>query len=358
MDRTISVIYGKNIHDMTLRLLSSCDLQLPASGANASAVIKPNLVTPSGSDTGATTHTEIVEAIIIHLISLGFRNITVAEGSWVGASTESAFRALGYYDLRDRYGIHLVDTKKDEYRSLAPFGIPMEVSRTVLDADLLINVPVLKGHCQTLMTNAMKNLKGCLSDRSKREFHRLGLDLPIAALNSVIHPDLTIVDSICGDLDFEEGGNPVQTDRMLASAYPVLLDAYSATLMGYRPEDIGYIRKAQEIGLIEDFRWEVKELSKPVVSNARAGGEAKRLSVHTSPIDACSACYAALIHALKRLEDENGLGRLKGRTIAIGQGYSDKAPEIGVGACCRKAGTGVAGCPASADSILQMLRGL
>ena len=358
MDRTISVIYGKNIHDMTLRLLSSCDLQLPASGANASAVIKPNLVTPSGSDTGATTHTEIVEAIIIHLISLGFRNITVAEGSWVGASTESAFRALGYYDLRDRYGIHLVDTKKDEYRSLAPFGIPMEVSRTVLDADLLINVPVLKGHCQTLMTNAMKNLKGCLSDRSKREFHRLGLDLPIAALNSVIHPDLTIVDSICGDLDFEEGGNPVQTDRMLASADPVLLDAYSATLMGYRPEDIGYIRKAQENGLVEDFRWEVKELSKPVVSNARAGGEAKRLSVHTSPIDACSACYAALIHALKRLEDENGLGRLKGRTIAIGQGYRDKAPEIGVGACCRKAGTGVAGCPASADSILQMLRGL
>lgn len=358
MDRTISVIYGKNIHDMTLRLLSSCDLQLPASGANASAVIKPNLVTPSGSDTGATTHTEIVEAIIIHLISLGFRNITVAEGSWVGASTESAFRALGYYDLRDRYGIHLVDTKKDEYRSLAPFGIPMEVSRTVLDADLLINVPVLKGHCQTLMTNAMKNLKGCLSDRSKREFHRLGLDLPIAALNSVIHPDLTIVDSICGDLDFEEGGNPVQTDRMLASSDPVLLDAYSATLMGYRPEDIGYIRKAQEIGLIEDFRWQVKELSKPVVSNARPGGEAKRLSVHTSPIDACSACYAALIHALKRLEDENGLGRLKGRTIAIGQGYRDKAPEIGVGACCRKAGTGVAGCPASADSILQMLRGL
>ncbi len=358
MDRTISVIYGKNIHDMTLRLLSSCDLQLPASGADASAVIKPNLVTPSGSDTGATTHTEIVEATIIHLISLGFRNITVAEGSWVGASTESAFRDLGYYDLRDRYGIHLVDTKKDEYRSFAPFGIPMEVSRTVLDADLLINVPVLKGHCQTLMTNAMKNLKGCLSDRSKREFHRLGLDLPIAALNSVIHPDLTIVDSICGDLDFEEGGNPVQTDRMLASADPVLLDAYSATLMGYRPEDIGYIRKAQEIGLVEDFRWEVKELSKPVVSNARPGGEAKRLSVHTSPIDACSACYAALIHALKRLEDENGLGRLKGRTIAIGQGYRDKAPEIGVGACCRKAGTGVAGCPASADSILQMLRGL
>ena len=36
-----------------------------------------------------------------------------------------------------------------------------------------------------------------------------------AALAAALRPELTIVDSLCGDLDFEEGGNPVPTGRML-----------------------------------------------------------------------------------------------------------------------------------------------
>ncbi len=87
-------------------------------------------------------------------------------------------------------------------------GITMDVSRTILDTDFLISLPVLKGHCQTAMTCALKNMKGCLSDRSKRLFHSLGLHRPIAALNAVRDADLVIVDSLNGDLDFEEGGKP------------------------------------------------------------------------------------------------------------------------------------------------------
>ena len=66
------------------------------------------------------------------------------------------------------------------------------------------------------MTCALKNMKGLISDRSKRYFHTIGLHRPIAALNSIRCADLVIVDSINGDLDFEEGGNPVQSNRMLA----------------------------------------------------------------------------------------------------------------------------------------------
>ena len=58
------------------------------------------------------------------------------------------------------------------------------------------------------MTCALKNCKGCLPDREKRRFHAEGLMRPIAALATALRPELTIVDSLCGDLDFEEGGNP------------------------------------------------------------------------------------------------------------------------------------------------------
>ena len=58
------------------------------------------------------------------------------------------------------------------------------------------------------MTCALKNLKGCLPDREKRNFHSDGLMKPIAALGAFLKPALVIVDSICGDLNFEEGEIP------------------------------------------------------------------------------------------------------------------------------------------------------
>jgi hypothetical protein len=85
--------------------------------------------------------------------------------------------------------------KDDEYVKKTVDGITMEVSRTILETDFLISLPVLKGHCQTAMTCALKNMKGVLSDRSKRLFHTLGLNRPIAALNKVRAADLIIVDS-------------------------------------------------------------------------------------------------------------------------------------------------------------------
>lgn len=114
----------------------------------------------------------------------------------------------------------------------------MEICSRALDAGLLVNLPVLKGHGQTKMTCALKNLKGCLPDKEKRNFHAEGLIKPIAALGAYLSPRLTVVDSICGDLNFEEGGNPVHTNRMYLGTDPVQIDSYGRSLMGLMPEDV------------------------------------------------------------------------------------------------------------------------
>ena len=173
-------------------------------------------------------------------------------------------------------------------------------------------------------------------------------------------PDLNIVDSICGDLDFEEGGNPVRTDRMFLGEDAVLMDAFSAGLMGFAPEEIGYLAAAAAygIGSLDLSQVHLKELSKPCASSARPTGMAARLARYTAPDMACSACYASLIHALKRMEDNGTIGRLGGRKVACGQGYRGKSPEIGCGACCHGAGISVKGCPPTASDILAMLESL
>ena len=114
--------------------------------------------------------------------------------------------------------------------------------------DFLINVPVMKGHCQTKITCALKNLKGLIPNCEKRHFHAMGLHEPIAHLAAEIVPDFTVVDSICGDWDFEDGGNPVELNRILAAADPVLCDAYVCHFMGYEVEEVPYIKMAEALG--------------------------------------------------------------------------------------------------------------
>ena len=72
---------------------------------------------------------------------------------------------------------------------------------------------------------------------------------PIAHLSAGLHQDFIVVDHICGDLDFEDGGNPVVRNCIMAAVDPVLVDAHAADLLYYKPSDIPYITMAEELGV-------------------------------------------------------------------------------------------------------------
>ena len=358
-DNEIRIIYGTDPHTMTRKLLENMDLKSRIPSKNALIGLKPNLVVARSAETGATTHPEILEEIIRYLQENGFRNLLILEGSWVGDDTKRAFLYCGYRDLSKKYGVPLFDTKDDQYTIKEYDGIKMEISKKALSVDYLINLPVLKGHCQTMMTGALKNMKGCLSDREKRHFHTLGLHRPIACLGKILHSDFILVDGLCGDLDFEEGGNPVRMNRMICGTDPLLVDCYLASCMGFDPFDIGYLKLAQEFGVgssdLEnaDIVELNKDESKVVPSSS---GLVRNLSKYTVPKDACSACYANLIQALKRLDDEGRLHRGCG-PICIGQGYRGKTGDgIGVGACTHGLCQSLGGCPPKTPEIVSFLK--
>lgn len=357
---TITMIYGNDIIKNTKELLKSYQIENKIPDKSSSIGLKPNLVIAAKPESGATTHPEIIIGTIEYLKDHGFHNISILEGAWVGDSTERGFQVNGYYGIAEKYNVTLVDTKKDKYNVHTKNGITMEISQKVEALDYLINLPVLKGHCQTYMTCAMKNLKGVLSDRSKRMFHTLGLDNPIAVLNTIIKPNLNIVDAICGDLDFEEGGNPIPMERMYLCEDAVLTDSFSASLMGFDTSDIKYIPIGAKLGAgnmnyTNDFT--LIELNHPTQSEiAQPSLYTKRLAKYIEPSSACSCCYANLIHALKRMEDTNTLKRLNGKpSIKIGQDYKNKEMEIGIGNCCKRAKNNAPGCPPRADVIFSLL---
>ena len=344
-------IYGTNSHAMTLQLLEASDaVKLVPSGGNVA--LKPNLVVAGDPDDGATTHAGVLAGCIEYFREHGVRDISIIEGSWVGDNTQRAMKAAGYDEVCRKYDVPFYDLKHDKTRSVSTEIGDIDVCVRALEAGLLVNLPVLKGHCQTVMTCALKNLKGCLPDKEKRRFHAIGLTRPIAALGAALKTGLIIVDSICGDLNFEEGGDPVHTNRMYLGTDPVQIDAYGAGLMGLELDRVPYILIAEKWGAgstaVNDG--DIITLNDPenAGSYPKPSRRVASLTKNVHEDSACSACYAALVRALH----VNSAGR--SRSICIGQGWKGKKlPEgsLGVGNCCAGAGVCVKGCPPSAKDI-------
>ena len=376
-------IYGEDYKKMTKQLLTAAKLIERIPDKNCRIGIKPNLVAPTPAFLGATTHPEVVAGIIEYLQEHGCRNITIAEGSWVGDRTLEAMEMCGYLSLAKTYGVRLLDAQKEASFEKDCKGLKLRLAACVKEFDFLINVPVVKGHCQTKITCALKNMKGLLPNTEKRRFHALGLHRPIAHLAVGIHQDFIVADHICGDLDFEDGGNPVVKNCIMAAADPVLLDAYVCNLLHYDCNEVPYIGLAEELGAGSADLTKVQvavceRRSEPAAEAMKKECEhvclrflpeneiwdeeipyaKKVVSVRDAveEVESCSACYGGLIPALDRLKEEGLLEQLQEK-ICIGQGYRGKYGKLGVGLCTAGFECCIKGCPPSEEEIYEGLKG-
>lgn len=348
---------GTDYKNMTKELLRECSLADLIGDRNTLVGLKPNLVSPTPASFGATTHPEVAAGIVEYLQEHGFSNLVILEGSWVGDRTSEAYEVCGYRELCETYQVPFWDMQKEKGITKECGGMELHVCEAVEKVGFLINIPVLKGHCQTKITCALKNMKGLIPNSEKRRFHSLGLHKPIAHLNRGIRQDFIVVDNICGDLDFEDGGNPVVMNRLLASRDPVLVDAYVCQLMHYEVAEVPYIGYSQELGVgcadlsqadicvIGQQKPEEIPLSRKIVELADAVEE----------VESCSACYGYLIPALEMLKKEGLFGQLQEK-IAIGQGYRGKTGNLGIGHCTCKFAHHLEGCPPTENQIYDFLK--
>ncbi|NLP43069.1 MAG: DUF362 domain-containing protein [Peptococcaceae bacterium] len=355
----IYVIYGANPIQMVKELLNNAQIEREIN-PSMKIVLKPNLVVAKPSKEGATTTPEIVEGIIQYLFEHNLKKVSIIEGSWIGDKTTKAFKVCGYEEISQKYNIPLIDLQRDGYITVNKGGETLKICKNALEADYFINIPVLKAHCQTRFTCALKNLKGCIPNSEKRRYHALGLHKPIALLAKNLKVDLTIVDALNGDLTFEEGGNPVQMDRIILGKDPVLTDTYCASLIGYSKEDIKYIELAEQlqVGSTALENANIIELNANIKNSTsfKPSRQAVKLALKITAEDACSACYGGLIHALNRLDEEGKLERIT-ENIYIGQGYKEKVMQgLGIGSCTSKCSSFLKGCPPKAIDIVNFLR--
>lgn len=356
----IYMIHGLTYKEMTKELLVEANLEERITDKDCCIGIKPNLVCAADASYGATTHPEVVGGIIEYLQERGYTNLMMLEGSWVGDRTSEAMEVCGYGELSRKYQVPFVDTQKDTYSMKECSGMDLFICDVVDQVDFLINVPVMKGHCQTKMTCALKNMKGLIPNKEKRHFHSMGLHKPIAHLNVGIKQSFIVVDNICGDLDFEDGGHPVEMNRVWACADPVLCDAYVCQQLHYEVEEVPYIVLAEELGV------GTKDLSKLEICHCKGSSEEVVVPVPNKvveiqdvveAVDSCSACYGYLLPALFRLKEE-GLYHKIPCNICIGQGFRGKTGELGIGNCTSGFQCYLKGCPPVEEDIYEFLKGI
>jgi uncharacterized protein (DUF362 family) len=216
-------------------------------------VLKPNYVEPRMPETGTTTDPRVIEAVIVWLRDLGVSDITIAEGGDTQAKTERAFDMLGLREMAKRHGVRLLNAFADERvvvripnaLSLRDVGL----SRTILDADCLINLPKLKCHSMAYVTLGIKNLMGAVIPDKMIMHH--DIDERLRDLATVVKYNICIIDGLVGSEGHETAGSPVKTDVIIGGTSPVATDAVGAMVMGIDPAKVDHLRLSSQAGLGE-----------------------------------------------------------------------------------------------------------
>lgn len=223
-------------------------------------VIKPNAKNPAPPGYGIITDPRVVEAVINLSFQRGAKKVKIAEGAAYpsGAyNTFAAFEAIGITEIAKRWNVELVDL--NSYDSIdidVTGGLVLDwvrVGKSVIEADVVINVPVLKTHKATLISACVKNIGvGCATREEKKRLHRLGIDEGLVDVYSVVPTTYHLVDGIValeGDGPNLPPGKSRPLGLLIAGKDGVAVDTVCTKIMGFDPADVKHLQLAKQQGL-------------------------------------------------------------------------------------------------------------
>ena len=343
-------------------------------------LVKPNLCSPQPSGTGITTDCRVTEAVTKFVLELNPQSVVIGEGAGAGfdfsgsTSTEEAFRVSGTAEVAHRLGVELRNLNNDVWEEVTvkhPYIMDrVRITRTALESDVIVSVPVLKTHLRTLITLSLKNTKGVLPGAEKRKTHALGLDKAIADLNSVVKPGYVVVDALAGMQGlWEYPQDRVEMGLILAGRDPCAVDTVGTSLMGFNPSQIMHLQyfaarqrlKADldHVDIVGESLEAHRKSFKPGYDVLRARYPGVNIIAGES---ACSGCYGELMGALSAMREFGESYALDELTVVLGNAEHDEVSAtentVILGKCARKLarlGVFARGCPPMGEDIIQAI---
>ncbi len=281
MKTQVSLIQGA---DRTNNLQSALDLIAGRLDFRRAAriLIKPNLVSPDRQL--ANTHPDSMRVLLDFIRRSYDGAIDIAEGT-ADCGAMTTFERFGYVQLAKDFNARLVDLNASEAVTVKGYNLfrrpfNLRLARPVVESDFRISIGPPKTHNTVLVSLAIKNMvmgslvnpamSGIAPGQAPSNRQMLSMILPgplrsdklmmhqgwawtnlnIAILAPHVLPHLAIIDGF----EAMEGagptqGNPVEWRVALAGTDAVAVDWLTAGLMGFDPEQIGYLHYCRLLGL-------------------------------------------------------------------------------------------------------------
>lgn len=213
--------------------------------------IKPNIGWDRMPELAANTNPDVIATLVRLALDAGAKRVIIGDNPC--DLPPKAYAASGIPEAVKKLGAEVIMLDRTRFRETAIKGDRVKsipIFPGIMEADLVINVPIAKHHGLARVTLGMKNYMGVIENR--KLFHQ---DIPtcLADITRFMKPRITVLDGMRVLMDHgPKGGNPADVKAkttVAASTDIVALDAFGAELLERKPTDIPSIVKGQQDGL-------------------------------------------------------------------------------------------------------------
>lgn len=210
-------------------------------------IVKPNIGWDRVPELAGDTNPFVVKAVVLMALEAGARKVKVMDNPC--NDPRRCYLRSGIKDAAEEAGASVEFMDERRFRDVEVGGGILKkwpVYIDFLEADKIINVPILKHHSLSQVTIGMKNWLGAVGGR--RNLLHQDIHQCIVDMSNFFKPALTIVDAYRIRVNNgPQGTNPsdVRLEKtVIATANPLYADAYGATLLGHKPIDLPFLRIA------------------------------------------------------------------------------------------------------------------
>jgi uncharacterized protein (DUF362 family) len=215
-------------------------------------VLKPNIGWDRVPQQAANTNPEVVSKMVELCFNAGAKKVIVTDVSC--NDPRRCFQRSGIAAGAGAAGATVLLPEERKFRDYRLNGELLSVwpiYTPIVEADKIINMPIVKHHNLCRATMGLKNWYGILGGR-RNQLHQ-NIDVSVADLATFIRPTLTILDAYRILVSNGPQGGNLNDVRLVktlvAGVDPVAIDAYGAMLLGVQAEQIPYLKIAQQRGL-------------------------------------------------------------------------------------------------------------
>ena len=191
---------------------------------------------------GCNTSKWFLDYLLGNLRENGFDDLTVIEGDLKFQPAERTIEITGVGKILEKHNVPFLPIENLPRDGELPI---------ILNESQLISTPVLHTHTFAVISVATKNLYGILPIY-REKYHKTLSEKLIE-----LHKKIKVFTSVDGTVGLHGGsmrmGHPLKTDLLLAGWNTIAIDVISSRIMGFPIENVPYLERAKDLGLISDI---------------------------------------------------------------------------------------------------------